>query len=204
MLARLVPGGALVTGAMSGAFTGYQVAGAKGAAAGAAAGVVSGFGALVASGMVIGAIGLPLTWPVLIPALLVSGVASSLGARWFTRLMFAGDQVKKFRESFREAVLTQLEQDSTTRVEQVEKAVDEQVSSAFAALRKRAREELGGLVEETQRTLDDLRERRTQAATRTEQELADLEARAVEVVEIESRLRTLAAGVRAMETNQEP
>jgi hypothetical protein len=199
MLARLVPGGALVGGALSGAVTGYQVAGAKGAAAGAAAGVVGGIGALFASGLVIGALGLPLTWPVLIPALVVSGIASSLGARWFTRLMFGGDQVQKFRESFRVSVLTQLEQDSTERVALVEKAVDDQVSAAFAALRQRARAELGGLVEETQRTLDDLRTRRTQSATRTEQELHDLAAIVDDTGRIEARMRQLGAHLRTLE-----
>ena len=128
----------------------------------------------------------------------MSGIASSLGARWFTKMMFSGDQVKKFRDAFREAVLGQLEADSTARVAQVEKAVDEQVNAAFTSLRERVRAELGGVVEETQRTLDDLRTRRTQAAARGEQEAAQLTTLAEEIARIEERLRSLSTELRAL------
>lgn len=197
-LARLVPGGALLTGSISGAVTGYQVAGMKGAAAGAAAGVVSGVGAIIGGAMLLGAIGVTGGLAV-IPLVIVSGVASSLGARWFTRLMFGEDQLKQFRESFRNAVLTQLEQDSVERVSQIEKAVDDQVSGAFTALRGRVRAELGGLVEQTQLTLDDLRTRRTQAATRTEQELEALDALVADTTRIDARMRALVGKLRALD-----
>lgn len=196
VLAKLVPGGAIVTGALSGAMTGYQVAGARGAAAGAAAGVVSGLGAIMAGAAVISAIGLPLTWPVILPVLAVSGVASSLGARWLTRLMFSGDQVEKFRESFREGALAQLEQDSTQRVAQVGEAVNDQINAAFSALRDRVRAELGGVVEETQRTLDDLRARRSQAQARGEHDAQRLTNLATEISKIEARFRALGSGLR--------
>lgn len=192
-------GGWLIGGVLGGAFTGYQVAGFKGAATGAAAGVVSGLGAMLAGGLVIGALGLPLTWPVLIPALILSGLASSFGARWFTRLMFSGEQVQRFRDGFRTSVVTQLEADSAQRVAEVERAVDEQVNVAFTTLRARVQSDLGGVVEQTQRTLDDLRTQRTRAAAQTEQELAELETLAAESSTIEARVRRLADDLRVME-----
>ena len=80
----------------------------------------------------------------------------------------------------------------------LEKAVDEQVNAAFTSLRERVRAELGGVVEETQRTLDDLRTRRTQAAARGEQEAAQLTTLAEEIARIEERLRSLSTELRAL------
>jgi hypothetical protein len=194
-------GGWLVGGVVGGAFSGYQVAGLKGAATGAAIGVVSGFGAVVASGLVIGALGLPLTWPVIIPALLISGLASSFGARRLTRALFGGDQVKTFRDKFREATVGQLEQDSAARVAGVEKAVDEQVTGVFDALRARVQTDLGGVVEQTKRTLDDLRTQRTRSGAQAEQELADLDQLVREVSATETRMRQVATDLRALEVN---
>lgn len=194
-------GGWLVGGVVGGAFTGYQVAGMKGAAAGAAAGVVSGFGALMAGAMVAGALGLTATWPVVLPLLFISGLASSFGARRFTRLLFGGDHVKTFRDKFREAIVSQLEQDSATRVADVERAVDEQVNGVFTTLRSRVQTDLGGVVEQTKRTLDDLRTQRTRTAAQAEQELADLDAMTRDVTTIDTRMRELANNLRSLEAN---
>jgi hypothetical protein len=192
-------GGWLIGGVVGGAFSGYQVAGLKGAATGAAAGVVSGFGAIMASGLLIGTLGLPITWPVLIPVMLVSGLASSFGARWFTRALFGGDQVKVFRDKFRDAVVGQLEKDSAARVAAVEAAVDEQVTGVFHALRSRLQTDLGGVVEQTQRTLDDLRTQRTRSVAQVEQELVDLDDLVREVGAIDSRMREMATNLRGLD-----
>lgn len=194
-------GGWLVGGVVGGAFSGYQVAGLKGAAAGAAVGVVTGFGALLASGLVIGALGLPLTWPVMIPALLISGLASSFGARRFTRMLFGGDQVKVFRDKFREAIVGQLEQDSAARVAEVEKAVDEQITGVFTTLRTRVQADLGGVVEQTKRTLDDLRTQRTRSVAQAEQESADLDELVREVSAIDTRMREVSTNLRSLDVS---
>jgi hypothetical protein len=109
--------------------------------------------------------------------------------------------VKTFRDKFREATVGQLEQDSAARVAGVEKAVDEQVTGVFDALRARVQTDLGGVVEQTKRTLDDLRTQRTRSGAQAEQELADLDQLVREVSATETRMRQVATDLRALEVN---
>jgi hypothetical protein len=194
----LLAGGALLGGAVSGAFSGYQVAGVKGALAGAAAGTVTGLGAGIGMAMAAVVIGLPLSWPVTLPIMALSGLASSLGARWFTRAVFSADQLKKFRDSFREAIFNQLESDSALRVSEVERAVDEQIKGAFQALRERVRCDLGGVVEQTQRTLDELRTQRIRSVAQAEKEATELQSILSNTARIEHSMRELAAQLRTL------
>jgi hypothetical protein len=192
-------GGWLVGGVLGGAFTGYQLAGFRGAATGAAVGAAAGFGAATAGGLIIAALGLPLTWPVLLPTLAIAGLASAFGARWFTRAIFGGEAVDRFRERFREAVLAQLEASSAQRVAEVERATEHQVTEAFGALRRQVENELGGLILQTQRTLDDLRARRSRSEAQREHETSSLAELSQQAAQIEARQLRIAEGLRGQE-----
>lgn len=190
-------GGPLVGGVLGGAFNGWQIAGGKGAVAGAAAGAVTGFGAAVAGGFLIAALGLPLTWPVVLPILAGTGLASSYGARWFTSNLFAGEQVTRFRERAREAVLAQLQDSAPARVAEVERGADTAITEAFAALRHQVQLELGGLIEGTARTLDELRTRSHRSLATRELDLAEIDRALAELSAAEARLSQIAATVRS-------
>ncbi|HNH47522.1 MAG TPA: hypothetical protein PKY30_10815, partial [Myxococcota bacterium] len=180
-------------------FNGYQVAGVRGAVTGAAAGAAAGFGATLAGGLLVGLLGLPLTLPVLLPVLAVAGLASSFGARWFTHAVFGGEQVERFREGFRKAVLERLEASASIRVEELERGTDRQVAEVFGALRKQVEQELGGVIEQTQRTLNDLHTSTTRSAAQREQELADLERAAIQAHDLQQQMAALSIEVRSLQ-----
>lgn len=189
-------GGWLFGGVVGGAFTGWQVAGARGAAVGAAAGAAVGFGTVMLSGLLIGALSLPLTWPVMIPTLALAGLASSLGARWFTRLLFSDEQLARFREAFRAELLRQLEAGSARQVAQIEAVTDHQVEQAFAALRARVEAELGGAIAATERSLAELRVQRARSAAAREHEGGELDGLSAQAAAIEARMRSLTEALR--------
>lgn len=145
---------------VGGLLTGYREAGLKGAAVGGVAGVGTGLGAAFGAGLFIAMLGLPLTWPVLLPALLVSGIASAFGGKWATRLAFGQQQVDKFRENYRASVLNEIAKQMRTQDAELRLRIEQQVHHAFEALRQHIIIELGGPIEQTQRTLNDLQTRR--------------------------------------------
>jgi predicted GTPase len=195
-LATSVLGGALWGGALGGAINGYQVAGLRGAAVGAAAGVASGFGA-AAGGLTIALLlGLPMTWPVVLPALALGGIASTFGARKVTESFFGAEQIDRFREAFREEILGQLEATAQQSAASMESGVSAQVKETFEALAKQAREELGGAIDQTRRTLDELGERRARSSAHRERDAQEVEAIQHEAGAIESHLRALSQQLR--------
>jgi len=145
---------------VGGVLTGYREAGLKGAAVGGIAGVGTGLGAAFGAGVVIALLGLPLTWPVVLPALLLSGIASAFGGKWATRLAFGQQQVDRFREGYRTSVLNEISKQMSAQDANLRQRITQQVHEAFDALRQHIRTELGGPIEQTQRTLDDLRTQR--------------------------------------------
>lgn len=196
-------GGPIFGGLFSGALSGYEVAGVKGAAAGAASGVVVTMGVTVAGLIPFALLGLPLSWPVTLPALAIAGISSSLGTRWATRQLFGQATVERFREQYRQKLLAELERVSHTQIRSIQEGIDKQVRETFAALRKNVSQELGGPIEQTQRTLDELRTQTTRSEAQREREQASLERLVARTQEIAQGAQDLAAALRTVQASGE-
>ncbi len=188
--------GGLWGGAIGGAVSGYRVAGLRGAATGAAAGAATSFATAFTGLMGASLLGLPLTWPVVLPALAVGGIAATFGARWATTFFFGDEQVDRFKEMVEEGVLRQLESTAHTRVRELQAATDEQVGATFSALRKRVDQDLGGAIQQTERTLENLRQDRLGSGARRAVDLAELDEAEKELLAIVSRVSEMAPSFR--------
>ncbi|HEX9013072.1 MAG TPA: hypothetical protein VF813_06130, partial [Anaerolineaceae bacterium] len=152
--------------------------GLKGAAAGFLGGNVAGWGTTLGIVGVSMLIGLPVTWPVLVVTAVGSGIASMLGGKWAARLVAGSQQVEKFKENTRQQVFSQIDQMVASQGPALESRLEEQVSSAFEALKRQVQAEMGDSIEQTQKTLDDLRTSRSLALANKEyrlQQLAQME-----------------------------
>ncbi|MEQ1567428.1 MAG: dynamin family protein [Myxococcota bacterium] len=149
--------GGLVGGFVSGAFAGYRAAGLKGAAVGSATGVAVSTGTILTVATAAGIIGLPLTWPVVLPILAVGGLASALVSRRLVQFVFGSNATDGFRSQLEAQVLQQLEASSAERVAALTRAIEQQIDDTFGAVRGHVEVELGAPLVATRTNLDQLR-----------------------------------------------
>jgi hypothetical protein len=149
--------GGLVGGFVSGAFAGYRAAGLKGAAVGSATGVAVSTGTILTVATAAGIIGLPLTWPVVLPILAVGGLASALVSRRLVQFVFGSNATDGFRSQLEAQVLQQLEASSAERVAALTRAIEQQIDDTFGAVRAHVEVELGAPLVATRTNLDQLR-----------------------------------------------
>lgn len=148
-----------------GIWSGYKEAGVKGAAVGAA----GSFGTFFAAGLVAGIIGLPVTFPVLLAA----GVLSVFTGRKLVRGVFGGEAVQNFKNNYKEAALKEIENRLTeTRFEQT---VNQQINDTFDKLKQTIRQEVDALLDNTQSTLSDISAKREREEVMTEQESQEIQ-----------------------------
>ncbi len=188
--------GGIWGGAIGGAVSGYRVAGLRGAATGAAAGAATSFATAFAGLFGASMLGLPLTWPVVLPALAIGGIAATFGARWATTFFFGDEQVERFKETVEEGVIHQLEASAHARVRDLQKATDQQVDATFDALRKRVQQDLGGAIDQTARTLEMLRKERAGNGAQRAVDLAELTDADQELSTIVARVSEMAPSFR--------
>ncbi|MBD2207433.1 dynamin family protein [Calothrix sp. FACHB-1219] len=159
---------AVFTG-LGGVYTGYREAGAKGALIGAGGSL----GTLFGAGALIGLIGLPLTWPVLIAAILVSTFTGG----WLAKVVGGGDRVETFKENFKQKVLEEITKQLQDK--HLEQTVNNHIYDTFDALKQKVRQEVDSLLDNTQNTLAELRGQRERNEVLTEsqcQEFAQIRA----------------------------
>ena len=154
---------AVITG-YGGIWSGYRVAGAKGAMLGAATSI----GTFFAAGAICALLTLPISWP----ALIAIGIASIFPSQWVTQWVFGGTQIERFRETFKEEALKQL--DDSLRAGNVRTMVNEQISMAFEALRSKVEAEVDAVLRDAEQTLVSVRTRRERDIVLSETERAEL------------------------------
>lgn len=159
---------------MGGMWSGYKAAGVKGGVAGA----VGSFGTFVGTGMLIALVGLPISWPVIIAA----GVISIFTGGWLAKAIFPKDATENFKTNYKAEVLNQI--DVQLKAQRVDRIVNDHITESFEALKRRVKEEVETALDQTQRNLDDLNLRRQRNETMTEGELANLEKIAIETQRI--------------------
>lgn len=164
-----------VTGTLwGGVLSGYNEAGGKGAAVGGAAGL----GTFMAGFALLGALSLPFT----LPAAVAMGIASTFTGKWLTRKVFAGERVKRFKQNYEQLVLQKL--DEKLREQRLDIQVNESIVTAYRTLKEQIVGEVNGLIEETQKTLDEIREKKARHETATEHQRQEFKKMQAEVERI--------------------
>ncbi|MTJ52133.1 dynamin family protein [Anabaena sp. UHCC 0253] len=147
-----------------GIWSGYRAAGLKGAAVGAAAS----FGTAVVGGFIATVIGLPIALPVL----LAVGVVSIFTGGGIASMVFAGDLVENYRKNYTEKTLEAL--DKQIREQRLEQKIDDQITTAFEVLKQTLRQEVDALLDNTQKTLTELSDKRGRQEAMTDAERQEI------------------------------
>lgn len=180
--AAIVIGG-LTTSIWGGALAGWQEAGAKGAAVGGGAA----FGAIVASGLAIGLLAVPVTWPVVIAVGALSAVAGKFAARY----AFAGKRIEDFRRDYKAEVVALIRRQM--REHRVDIAVGKQVTDVFEAIKTQFLADLDTAIAQTQSTLDQLRQQKARNEIATEQMRKEQAELRIEVERIRGRAEAVSS-----------
>ncbi|MUG98101.1 dynamin family protein [Scytonema sp. UIC 10036] len=149
-----------------GIWSGYRVAGLKGALVGAGAS----FGTFFLAGVIAGAVGLTAAafWPVVI----ATGLISVLTGGKLAEVVFGRDRVENFRKDYKEKILKEI--DTRVRDERLEQKIDEQIGAPFEVLKLTLRQEVDTFLDNTQKTLNDLNDKRGRNEAMNETERQEL------------------------------
>jgi GTPase Era involved in 16S rRNA processing len=149
-----------------GIWSGYRVAGLKGALVGAGAS----FGTFFIAGAIAGAVGLSATifWPVVI----ATGLISIFTGGELAKVVFGRDRVENFRKDYKEKILKEI--DTRVRDERLEQKIDEQIAAPFEVLKLTLRQEVETFLDNTQKTLNDLNDKRGRNEAMTEAQAQEL------------------------------
>ncbi len=147
-----------------GILSGYQLAGLKGAVFGSTGSIGS-----MGVGLVKGAFGLTMTWPILIAI----GVLSTVAANWLFQTVFGGFRVDKFKKDYKAEVLKEI--DNQLKKNSVAQQVNDHISERFSALKQQVHQEVDALLDNTQKTLVELQNQREQDETLTEKKRQQLD-----------------------------
>jgi len=171
---------------VGGLLTGYREAGIKGAAVGGIAGMGAAVAAWVGGGAMIAILGLPLTWPVVLPVIIAGGVLSAFSGKWAARKAFPEDKVDKFKTSYKDAVREKMVNEVGNKKYEFLRQLQQQVDATFEALKRHVRVELGSQIDQTQKTLEDLSGKQARSQAERELELKHLAAILQETEKIQS------------------
>jgi GTPase Era involved in 16S rRNA processing len=166
-----------------GVMAGYQEAGGKGAAVGGA----TSFGAFMAGSVAIVALSIPVTWPVVIGL----GVATTLAGKLAARFAFQGQRIERFRQEYTEQVIGQIEGHLAKQNPDVE--VNKHIDKAYATLKEQLVGELDASINQTQSTLEKLRNQKARQETRIEHKRKENEQLLLEVQGNRDRAQALSS-----------
>ncbi len=152
-------------GVLGGVMSGYNTAGIKGAVT---AGAVS-FGALHAASLLALSIGVPFTLPVALGA----AIACFFAGDKVTRILFAGERSKNFKEKAIQQALKQI--DEMRLEEQIGRSIRSYTEESFSHLGKSVSDEVDAVIENTQRTLTELAREKERQAVMSENQLRELD-----------------------------
>lgn len=170
----------LMTG-LGGIWSGYRIAGLKGAAVGAAGSVGTALGA----GLVIGAIGAPITLPIMIGV----GIVSIFTGGWLTKKIFGNRRIDQFKTNYEENVLIKIK----TQLQQkpMSQQINNHISTIFSAFKQQLDTEVELLLDNTKNTLTELKEKRERDETFTEEKQQELNTIRTKTKEIISNAQQL-------------
>ncbi|MCL2814447.1 MAG: dynamin family protein [Oscillospiraceae bacterium] len=163
---------------IGGAYMGFKQGGWKGALAGGAAGVAGAVGASVGIAAIAGAVGLTIAGPALLVAGAITAVASVFSSKFVLKKFFNNNAVPKFRESFAEAVRSQIGEfrKNGDFIEQIRS----QVFGAYGQIKENVERDTETVLRDTEQTLSSIKEQLTADKVASEHEKERLLAMAAE------------------------
>jgi len=140
---------------LGGVYMGFKQSGFKGALLGGATGFAGTMAGGLGAGLIISALSLPLTWPVMLIGGLVAGLCGTFTSKFFLGKVFARDKIDKFKNSFKDGVIKEL---ARMRAEDnFSETVRNQVETAFEALKTKIKTETENILNDTQNQLTNLK-----------------------------------------------
>lgn len=146
----------LVGFGIGGVYVGFKEAGWKGALLGGATGVGGmALGNIGVFGLLMPALAIPITWPVVIVGSLVVGTLSLFSSKWVVDKTFSREKIETYKASFKAQVLEEIQRmkGENNFAETVRRQVDE----AFGALKEKIRKETENILEDTQNQLTQIK-----------------------------------------------
>lgn len=137
-----------------GAYTGFKQAGWKGLLLGGGVGFAATYGITVATVSLLVAAGIA-SAPLLIIGSIASAFTGGKIADFVVKKLIRVDHTQKFRETFLNAVIEEL--DRMSRESDLEEKVREQIEAGFSAMKKNIRNETERVLQDLQLTLDQLK-----------------------------------------------
>ena len=160
-----------------GIWSGYREAGLKGAALGGAASL----GTYFVGGILAGLLAIPVSLPIIIGL----GIVSVFTGGWAVKRVFHADRVERFTEQYREAILERI--DAELQKRDLPGSVRKNVDEVYAAIKSKLIGEVTASIDQTQSTLDDLRNRKARDEVMTEHRREELEETRQEVLAVRAK-----------------
>jgi ABC-type transporter Mla subunit MlaD len=104
---------------------------------------------------------------------LAVGVTSIFTGDGLAKMMFARDRAENFKADYTEKMLQEI--DKQLREQRLEQKIDEQITVPFELLKETLRQEVEALLDNTQKTLTDLSDKRGRQEAMTEAERQELD-----------------------------
>ncbi|MFQ9197977.1 MAG: hypothetical protein ACLR30_13525 [[Clostridium] leptum] len=168
---------------LGGAYQGFKQAGWKGALVGGAVGLGASYGGV----LLLSSLAIPFSWPVI----LAVGLAGTLASRFAIGKLFNNTerQILNFREKLKEAITAKFEEMAGEN--NMAKQVEDQIATAFNALKQRIDEETETILQDTENTLVDLQTKVAENKVLAAKEQESL----TQMVEKVARITETAAGL---------
>lgn len=146
----------LVGFGIGGVYVGFKEAGWKGALLGGATGVGGmALGNIGVFGLLMPALAIPITWPVVIVGSLVVGTLSLFSSKWVVDKTFSREKIETYKASFKAQVLEEIQRMKGEN--NFAETVRQQVDEAFGALKEKIRKETENILEDTQNQLTQIK-----------------------------------------------
>lgn len=164
--------GGLVGLGVGGAYLGFKEAGWKGALLGGATGLAGTLGMGLGINLLIGALALPVTWPVAIIAAAAAGIAGTFTGKFAIGKIFSNQRIEKFKTSYKDAISQHFAEMQAQ--DDFGEKVRTQVENAFEALKTKIKSETENILSDTQNTLTQLKVSLAENQLSAEKEEAEL------------------------------
>ncbi len=188
-------------GVLGGIYLGYKQAGWKGALLGGGTSFAGSMASAYGLGMLIGALAIPLTWPVLLVTTVGAGIIGTFAGKWAVGTIFAQDQILKFKQSFKKAIHEEL--NCMKEENDISDLVRAQIESAFDALKDKIRTETENILGDTHNQLTQLKVELAQADSMDTQERKALKQMMSELEKISSHADTISRELTLVLARQE-
>ena len=181
---------------VGGLFLGFRESGLKGALLGGATGLTGFYATYYASMVFAGFFGITATLPVTLFLMAVAGIAGTFTSNFAVDKILVKERIEKYKSNFKTSVRKQFHEMKLNN--DFTETVRRQVFSSFEGLKKKIEEETEIILRDTQETLDNLNDLKTQKSSVSQKEMERLH----NVAESASRIVQDAYAVRKVLTEQ--